>query len=842
MSPSPYYFLHGNLCFRAVDEVWAAYRLDGESYPGLSAKRKLELKDRLEAFAYYVESDFQLLRIAREWSASEYLERAEATLDPRRGHPGRFRALLERHRDELAARTVLRPEIYLLVRLGGPARSTEAGERLGELWRSASRALGLSDGRGIGRRRLEELRRAEERTFDRVLDYLPCERARSGELARIVRTAYSRGIGELGVDPHWRPQALWVEASAEGEEPRFEPYEHDLLRLHDSRVTVEGRSLRIESELGRSHQAMLVVGALPDESRFPGPDAELLFAPLEVAFPVDATLHCEFLANAPAQKLARKRAVDAAAQEKEESLGHLGASPASEGRSDDARELQARLGGSDRPPLLRAAITLAVAAPSEVLLEERVERLRAEYGRIALHRPLGEQRRLFLGAMPAQPFPCPEYKAHLLPEQVGAMVPTAIAHAGSEIGPYIAHALSGSRAPVLFDLGEASQQNRPPTVLLSGSLGSGKTIALETLLYHAFLQGSSPIVDIDPKGDHRLDRLPGLREAIETIELSPDERYRGLLDPMRVAAPDVREGATSSFLLAILPQVPPAWETEVHRAVAAANGAGARTTAEVLEALAGQPSEAAREVRDALEVHLDAGFARLGYGRAGDEPPAVGDAQVVSIRIRNLLGGEPGLARSEMRGDERAAQAVLRLVCDYALRLCSADQSTHSVLALDEAWALLADRQGAAMLERFSRVGRSMRITPILASQIVGDAEALEPLVGTYFAFGVEREAEARRALSLLRLDPDDDASRERLLHYRQGRCYLLDHQGRTLPVQVDPGPELLATLDTTPGKGRPGEGHARQRRQPAESAGADAKGAPSGEGGEEAADEAAVR
>ena len=95
-----------------------------------------------------------------------------------------------------------------------------------------------------------------------------------------------------------------------------------------------------------------------------------------------------------------------------------------------------------------------------------------------LHRPGGEQHRLFLASLPAATFPLPEYKEHLLPDQLGAMVPHAISHAGSEIGPYIGHTLSGSRSPVLFDLAEACQRNRPPTCLLAGSLGSGKTICL----------------------------------------------------------------------------------------------------------------------------------------------------------------------------------------------------------------------------------------------------------------------------------------------------------------------------------------------------------------------------
>jgi hypothetical protein len=791
----PHYFLHGNLVWRSPEDVWAGYRLEGQSYPGLSLNRKVELKERIEAFAYAIEADFKLIRSAREWSASRYAERALTTLDPRRGHPAAFRDHLEEHRRRLEGRRVVRPELFAFVRLGPPAHA--GGPRLAELWRELGAGLGIRDARAISRKRLDELRRAEERAFDRVFDQLPCERARSGEIAALVRSAYTRGVGEPRVDANWRPQAIWVDTEEGG---AFEPYEHDLMRLHESRLRIEPRGLRVDSEAGTSHQALLVCGALPDEAAFPGSEVELLFAPLECGFPVDAVYTAEWIPNRAAQKLAQKRMVDADQQAKEEAFGEHGPTVGTTERSYAARELQARLGGSDRPPFLRSAITLALGAASAEELEERVDRLRSEFGRVELHRPLGEQHRLFLGAMPAQPFPVRDYLAHLLPEQLGAMVPTAISHAGSEIGPYLGYALTGSRSPVQLDLAEAARTDRPPTVLLTGSLGSGKTIALETLLYQAYLQGSAPIVDVDPKGDHRLDRLPGVADRMEAIELGPDERYRGLLDPMRVGSEETRQDLTYGFLVGVLPEpVPPEWRTKIRRAIAAADAAGRRTSGEVLEELRALDPVGA-DCAEALQVHLEAGLARLGFGRPGQELAEVGTAQLVSLRIRNLVTVTPDVRRSELREDERVSQAVLRLVAAYALRLCAADPQTHSALALDEAWALLSDTQGRALLDRLSRMGRSMNITPLLASQLVGDAEALEPLVGIYLAFGVETELEAERSLELLRLDPDDEALRQRLISFRAGRCYLRDIAGRAIPMRVDPGEELLAALGTTPG------------------------------------------
>lgn len=803
---APYYFIHGNLVFGSgPDDVWAGYRLDGASYPGLSLNRKIELKERLELFAYVVEADFQIMRVSREWSPERYVEKALTTLDPRRGHAAEFGAYLDRHREQLADRRVVRPDTYLFVRLGGSAGAA-FGARLNELSRRLEQLFGMGDPKGISSGRLEELRRAEERCFDRVFDYVPCERARSGEIAELVRTPYGRGLGTLTVDPNWKPQAMWVDApeddadeGGEQADPIFEPYTHDLMRLHESRVEVGSRSLEVHTELGVSYQTMLVCGALPDHASFPGSDVELLFTPLEVGFPVDVTFSAEFVSNKAAQKLAQKRMVDADQAAIEESAGQHGVSVKTGDNVHASRDLQARLGSSDRPPLLKSAMVLCVGAPSEEALEERVDRLRAEFGRTELHRPLGEQHRLFLGAMPAQRFPVPDYRAHLLPEQFGAMVPTAISYAGSDVGPYLGYTLTGSRQPVQFDLAEACKASRPPTVLLSGSLGSGKTLTLETLLYQAFLQGSNPIVDIDPKGDHNLTQFPALEGKVEEIDLGPDEKFRGLLDPMRIGTADKRADLTNNFLTTILPEgTPPGWRTEIRAAIGVVDAAGGETTGEVLSELE-RGTEEAREAARALRVHLSAGLAKLGFAEPGLEIPEVGGAQVISMRIRNLSLPQAGTARSEHQEDERVSAAVLRLVAAYALRLCAADTKSHAVLALDEAWALLGDSQGQALINQFSRMGRSMNITPLLASQIVADAETMEGLVGAYFAFGVETEKEAEAALKLLRLDAGDSELQAKLIGYRQGRCYLRDFEGRTVPMRVDPGSELLRGLDTTP-------------------------------------------
>ena len=800
---SPHYFFWGNLALRTPREAWAVYELEGQSYPGLSDNRKIEVGERLEALAYTLGADFQILRIARAFDAEAYVERALSTLDGRHGQHDLFKEHLAEHRSEFERREVLRPEIYLAVRLGsGPARNGLSGVLdLGtSFWGAIAERLGLEETRGVSQRQIAGMRREEEQVFERVLGYLECSRVGSQRLAELIRRAYTRGLGEPDGDEGFQPQALSF-FDPDGEE-RFEPYGHDLLRLHESRVTVDRRSLVVDSERGRAHQALLVAGTMPDEAVVPGPAAELMFAPLEVGFGVDATLSVEVVENRDARKEVAKRKIDADQMAREESHGEHGPSVESAERPVAARELEAVLAGGDRPPLLRTALSLAVAGRNEEELEDRVERLRESYGRVQLHRPGGEQHRLFLASMPATVFPLPEYKEHLLPDQLGAMVPHAVSHAGSRIGPYIGHTLTGSRQPVQFDAAEACQQNRPPTCLFTGAPGSGKTIGVQLIEWQACLQGSS-VVDIDPKGDHCLDQLPGVRDRIETVELSGESRYAGRLDPMRIGTNETREDLTYNFLVSILPSpVKPEWQTQLRLAVSEAAAMGARSCGEIVERMANSGDPEAAEAARAVEVHCSSGLAKLGLGNADTDLPEVGGAQVVSLRIRNLTLPLMGTSRSELLEEERTSLAVLRLLAAYALRLCASDTTRHSVLAMDEAWALTSDTQGRALLERISRLGRSQNITPILATQMLGDTAELEPLVGTHFAFGVETEAEARKALALLRLDADDEVAIQRLLGYREGRCFFRDFSGQVVPAQIDPPRWLLRKLDTTPYSG----------------------------------------
>jgi hypothetical protein len=230
--------------------------------------------------------------------------------------------------------------------------------------------------------------------------------------------------------------------------------------------------------------------------------------------------------------------------------------------------------------------------------------------------------------------------------------------------------------------------------------------------------------------------------------------------------------------------------------VIAADG---RSCGEVIEELK-QGSADARLAGRALAIHATSGLARLGFAQPGAMVADAGSRQVTSLRIRNLTLPLPGTPRSELMEEERMSRAILHLLAVYALHLTSHDRRRHAVLGFDEAWVLLSDTAGRALMDRISRLGRAQNVTPLLATQMLGDVDELESLIGAAFCFGVESEREARAALHLLHLDEDDRAMQQQLITYRRGRCLMRDYEGRVSPVQIDlMNPEMLAALDTTP-------------------------------------------
>ena len=145
-----------------------------------------------------------------------------------------------------------------------------------------------------------------------------------------------------------------------------------------------------------------------------------------LAFPVDAVLHARWLGNREAITRVRRRIVDADVAFSEQlASAHGPLSYAAEENRQLARELDAYLQSHERPPLLNAAISLAVGAPlARASSSSASRRCAHRFGTVALHRPLGLQPALFLDHLPrADGGAVRDYADVLTIEQFGALMP-----------------------------------------------------------------------------------------------------------------------------------------------------------------------------------------------------------------------------------------------------------------------------------------------------------------------------------------------------------------------------------------------------------------------------------
>jgi len=801
----PLRYARANVLIGPGGEAAALYRADTFSYPWLPAAEKWGLLHRLERLVAIVGADLSIWRVARSYPADRYAAELEWLADPDHADPERWRYYLDAQQTRLAGLDSHLPEVYLAISLTEGRRSAGALGSLDRARRRLEDVAGVGAPSPIAASGLRRLAAAERRAFGRAASVISLRRATTAELQWLLRRAACRGLGEPPLEESWEPDALILGGGGgEGGEPTYEPLTSDLWRWASAPMTEptdRPASLVVESELGDSHQAFLCLGSLAEEAEFPGA-AELLFAPLEGAGPVDAVLHADLVANREALAQVRRRVLDAEHTWREQLAGSpTGPGARAEEDRELAREYEAILSSVARPPMLRASICLAVGAQDPETLEARVTTLRERFGEVALHRPRGLQHALFMEHLPRPDGGAvTDYRQQMTTEQVAATVPVATAAVGSEGGIYLGFDPTAGR-PVRFDPTEAPRDSRPSAVLLTGTLGSGKTIAAQAIAHAALLRGS-PVIDFDPKPDHRLDALPELQGEVTRLELSADPEHRGKLDPLRIGLPELREELASSYLLELLRDPPPSWEVAIDRAVRDTVREGKESLGSVVDGLRGADRPGAHEAAEALEVISDFGLARLGFsGGQGSEEAVVASA-LTTIRMPGLNLPEPGTERAAYTRSERVSVATLALVAALALKLISGDRTRHKLVVLDEAWALFASSQGRALLNRLVRLGRAFNATILLVSQRVEDLGELAQLVGMTMIFGQDSVRAAAAGIEAIGLDPDGGGLAQRVTGYRRGRCLMRDLDGRVGEVQVDPLPDLLAALDTTPGAG----------------------------------------
>lgn len=792
-----------------LDDLWAVYQLTGRSYLAESLATRQAIVGELREFAYGVQADFQLLRVARRWDAADYIERLSQN-PPVNGHIGLWNAYLRSRREALEKAAVWAPAAFVAVRLAEPQ---------GDLSSRLSEILEMEANLPAVRARLERSReeRARRRDPERdainlepvesrlgltdraVAAFLPHSRpVEEEELQWLVRNVLGSGFGEPPIVPRKVLRLPWQQRTRSMEmwlsEPTIIP-RHGHLELTNGFRTVCHAGLCL-GELG--------------ESRPFTRECELMFSALETfPFPINASLNVRWIRPDMAKRKAHSRYSKNKAQLEEAEDSTMGAMTDDLQDAVDAYELHGRL-SQEAQPVLFGTLGISIQAENRDELEQRIVALRRELPHAWYHPlPSDDQLAHAQSMYPGQGPRVSGYERLYTVDQVAAMVPQATHAVGAEThrdgkptrAMHYAWTLDG-HLPVFDDLYEAWELNRPPTKVLLGTLGSGKTTALLTLAYHAFIQGAR-VVDCDPKGDHRLHEHPEITEHAQEIVLGPSEEYRGALDPLRIAPPNERHTSAATFLDDVMGA--DNWEVRgaIHGAIGKVIDIDRERAAclSVIEVLGGEDGEMERKAAKALRGYAAGGIVQLGFAHRDDPLPQEAQTRYTYLNVRALDAPHVHTVRSEMSLGEMHGRAVMQLVSLFGMRLLGYDRARAKFLGFDESKFL--QTLGARMLDQYTRWSRTYKAQVVQSTHMLREVSAQDNLIGYYYQFGMTSREQAREALIALELDPDGHllaALTQRYGRHKhtKGQCLHRDLHGHSEEIQIDPG-DLLPYIETSP-------------------------------------------
>ncbi len=337
---------------------------------------------------------------------------------------------------------------------------------------------------------------------------------------------------------------------------------------------------------------------------------------------------------------------------------------------------------------------------------------------------------------------------------------TSFSKVGDDEGVWAGMALSDS-TPIWVDLQGASKANTPPAMLVVGESGSGKTFLLQLLATQA-AEAGFPVVFINPKP---ADSLSGFAQAVngETVRMSSSEHNPGALDPFRFARTPQDAAVIAAAHVKSVLQLGQMDELHLDSGLLKAANEGAQCVGDALK----HPM-VPEDVRGAVRL-LCEGQPLFAQGVSYTPRPRMGlvsaDAMSAEVGTLTLVEFDRQLTlpqtmdRSLHSREETLGVSAVQLVCAAALESMFA--AGGGMLIVDEAHVLMGSSEIAKRITRLGREGRSQRILPILATQLLADVMDGDSNMVSHLSrvcvLKMRDPREAVAALRLLKLEPTEE-------------------------------------------------------------------------------------
>lgn len=379
----------------------------------------------------------------------------------------------------------------------------------------------------------------------------------------------------------------------------------------------------------------------------------------------------------------------------------------------------------------------------------------------------------------------------------------------------IGETATGLPTPVFYDPHYAIRINKPPVTLITGSPGSGKTVASLLLAAHSALLNKVTFI-MDPKGDFLSLKLLDAAGEIENVHVwsifqdiesgEVREGNVGMLDPTCITE-DKNENASLTL------------ET-INTLVKNMTANQRNALIPIIQDITQSKSPSMNNIRMILSRSRDPEISTLSHelGLALSQP--AGKLLVRTGKSVNRLRLDQGVIVASLMGlslpasskseasyleKERLSVAIIRLLTHLVLNVMKKVRKTISkTLFIDEAWAVFNNEAGRELIEEVSLLGRSLNMAVVLATQSPAHVKSkdggadLDTTISTRFAFRNTSDLDNKITTKAMDL-PTDAGYESSLKNLGNGQCLMKDCQEQFAFVDILLPDGWLSIFDTTP-------------------------------------------
>lgn len=566
------------------------------------------------------------------------------------------------------------------------------------------------------------------------------------------------------------------------------------------------------------YKATLCFSRFPDEIDFPSREPWIHYSSL-LSHP--ATLYSRFTIE-PARKVAKvvgQKEKDALDQF-HNSGGHNAPLAIIE-QLQVAQQLKFSL-NRERKPWLFGRHRIVVTAKTKAQLDKNVQEVIDHYKNLDIDVvwPSGDQLSLLLESQPADRVRSTAYYQRQELGIISVGMPSGSGKVGDVVkidketgktkgwlGPYIGRTTSRVEEPVFFSIHSAIAKNHPPGCVITGAPGGGKTFTGLSIAYTMALQDVWTVI-IDPKGDAvPMAELPSLKGRVKVFDLKNGSD--GLLDPFTLVQDPAQQKLLAIEVVKLFKggRLDPKEDNALMEAVGAVALTANPSLYEVVNFLRNHRTEEGKALGNSLDIIRELPFSKLCFS-----PSRNADTQVMraedGLTIISLKGLKlPGDSNRENYNTENfLAVGIMYLLTNYTESLMySSDEKHPKAVIIDEAWAITSTPQGASMIPRLARMGRSLNTALILISQNAEDFLNMTNSMPYRLSFKTKDQDEIKAVSKFLGLESHPDGTplkgnAKTIENLEMGECLMRDPDGRIARVQIDNWNQMVyEAIDTNP-------------------------------------------